>query len=290
MGNNFLDLNREHYNTVYGEVNIPWIVETVRDYKNYLDEVIKYRTSWATLYTENFRQQLVGKRILELGAGNGLNALIMACLGAQVVALDISEESERVINQAARELGLSQKVEAYSGDFRDMSFVQSSFDFVVGKAFLHHLPHDIEEEYVGKIADLLLPTGEARFAEPAINSIFLDKLRWMVPIPTGRPSILNKNAFAVWKETDPHPVRDHSSHHYIQLGRQFFGDVDIFPIGGIQRFHRFLPKGKLDQKFRKIAFRIEEWLPHEVKWKIARAQTIIFRNPKPAVLNYFHEK
>ena len=280
MVKNILDHNREHYNSVYEKANIPWIIETVQDYSNYLDDVTKYRTSWACLYAGNFRHRLAGKKVLELGAGNGLNALIMACLGAQVVALDISNESEKIINRAAQEMGLSQQVEALSGDFRDLPFDSSSFDFVVGKALLHHLPHEVELEYVHKIADLLYSSGEARFGEPAINSEFLDTFRWMVSIPGGRPSILNKRAFAAWKESDPHPTRDHTSCHYIDLGKCCFEEVEIIPIGGIQRFHRFLPKGQVDQLFRILAFRLEKVLPRKIMWTIARAQTIIYRKPK----------
>jgi len=279
MVNNIFDQNREHYNSVYEKANIPWIIETAQDYSNYLDGVTKYRTSWACLYTGNFRNRLAGKKVLELGAGNGLNALIMACLGAQVIALDISDESAKIINQAAQEMGLSQQVKASSGDFRDLPFDSSSFDFVVGKAFLHHLPHEVELEYVHKIADLLHSSGEARFGEPAINSNFLDTIRWMVPIPGGRPSILNRRAFAAWKESDPHPTRDHSSRHYIELGKRCFEEVEIIPIGGIQRFHRLLPKGKIDRQFRTTAFLLEKLLPGKIRWVIARAQTIIYRRP-----------
>jgi len=125
----------------------------------------------------SFRDHLSSARILELGAGDGLNSLCMAALGAEVVAVDISTVTPTIVDSIARELGLQSRIKALAGDFQEMSFELASFDFVVGKAFLHHLEHDMEERYVKKAAKLLRNNGECRFAEPATNSQALDKLR-----------------------------------------------------------------------------------------------------------------
>lgn len=126
---------------------------------------------------------------------------------------------------------------------------------------------------------MLKPDGEVRFVEPAVNSKLLDSLRWMVPVP-GRPSSLQKTAFKKWKENDPHPERSHSNRHYKKMGLQYFQEVEIIPIGFIERFNRLFPKSKYIRDFRKKAYRWEVKFPLWVQRTFARAQTIIFKNPK----------
>ena len=174
--------NREHYDRLYSGANIDALVDKVRNVAAFLEVSIKTDTSWHGLYQDGFADRIKNKRVFEIGCGNGLNALVMAALGAEVVANDISQESERILKQAVARLGFI-NVEAVSGNFADLHFPFDSFDFVVGKALLHHLTHDLEAQYLKKLALMLKVDGEARFFEPATNSLFLDKLRWMVPVP-----------------------------------------------------------------------------------------------------------
>lgn len=215
--------------------------------------------------------------MLELGCGNGLNALIMAALGAEVIAVDIASESEKLIRKAACDLGFN-NIEAITGDFVDLPFKADHFDFIVGKAFLHHLTHDIEFLYISRVAALLKLNGEARFFEPAVNSDLLNALRWMIPAP-GRPSKLARQKFSIWKVNDPHPERDNSSEHFLTIGEQFFNRVDIVPIGSIERFHRLLPQGDKNRKFRRWSHRIETKLPMWLRTKAARSQVIRYQEP-----------
>lgn len=225
--------NKDHYNDLYSHVSAELIVAKVRNSEPFLDKAIKTDTSWHGLYQGDFRHLLKGKNILELGCGDGLNALIMAKLGGQVTAIDISEQSKVIIDKVNKECSLS--VRAVTGDFSNELFEENSFDIVVGKAFLHHLTHDQEALYLEKVAKLLKPTGEARFLEPATNSKLLDNLRWLTPVP-GRPSKLNQKAFAEWKENDPHPTRDNSTEHFVTVGHNFFDLVETVMVGSLERF------------------------------------------------------
>jgi 2-polyprenyl-3-methyl-5-hydroxy-6-metoxy-1,4-benzoquinol methylase len=270
--------NIEHYDTVYSQVTMNDIVKKVRNLESFLDDATKTDTSWHGFYQGDFANRLKGKKVLELGCGDGLNALIMAALGADVIANDISTESERLIHESATALQLN-NIQAVSGNFVDLPFEKHSFDFVVGKAFLHHLTHETESIYLNKVATLLKPNGEARFFEPATNNQTLDTLRWMIPVP-GRPSILNRNAFANYKKQDPHPERDNSSEHFVQVGRQFFVDIKIICIGSIERFCRLLPQGQLNRSFRRWAHRIETKLPKWFRYQVARSQLIVYTQPR----------
>lgn len=271
--------NRQHYNSLLRSTSIDRIVEKVERADAFLDDATRTGTSWVALYSGGFRERLRGAKVLELGSGDGLNSCIMAAMGADVVSVDISEVAVDMLNTSARRLGLGSRIHAMAGDFASIPMPLRQFDFVVGKAFLHHLTHEVEEAYLRKVAAVLRPGGEARFSEPAINSLLLDSLRWVIPVP-GRPSSLNVKAFVRYKEDDPHPVRDNSSAHYRESASRLFASVTIVPLGSLERFERFLPPGKLSESFSRFAFRTERLLPAWFRMKTARAQLLVFREPR----------
>ena len=269
--------NQDHYDERYGALDTEHLIAQAGDLSN-LDRLIASHTSWFGLYREGLRERLRGKVVIEIGSGNGLNALFMARLGAEVWSIEISETAGAHLRHCAGRLGLP--IEVVSGDFREFSFPRA--DFIVGKALLHHLTHDVEEQFIERCAALLSPTGEARFFEPAVNMALLDRLRWLVPVP-GRPSSLQKAAFARWKARDPHPDRDNSSAHYGEVGRKYFDEVRILPMGGLERFRRFIRDPGRNQSFGRGALRWENRLPMWLQHQIARSQTIILRGPRSAV-------
>ncbi|HYO83444.1 MAG TPA: class I SAM-dependent methyltransferase [Bryobacteraceae bacterium] len=269
-----VERNREHYNSVYESLELEPLLDRARDL-GFFTGAIRKHTSWHGLYRDGFAQRLGGRTVLELGAGDGLNALIMARLGARVTAVEIAEPAVRMLRHAASVLSL--EVNAVCGDFLAADFPQ--FDFIVGKAFLHHLDHELEERFVRKCAALLKRNGEARFMEPAVNSALLDTVRWIVPAPE-RPSILQRAAFAEWQASDPHPKRDQSSAHYARVGKKYFRTVHVIPFAGLERFRRVIPNRTASEAYAEWALRAEpKILPASVRCLIARAQTIIYANP-----------
>jgi len=274
--------NKRHFDAHLRGILPHKIVQKIRNVEAFLDDATRTDTSWAALYHGNFRAQLRGARVLELGAGDGVNALVMAALGADVTCVDISEETPSIVHFAAAQLDLESSVRAISGDFVEMSFDPASFDVVVGKAFLHHLTHEQEARCLQKTATILRPDGQARFTDPAVNSSWLDACRWLVGVP-GRPSRLNREAFRGYLKADPHPRRDNSSAHYVQQGARFFEHVEVVPIGGLERFHRLMSAGPSNRRFRRGALTAEHWLPRAVQMKIARAHTLILASPRQPV-------
>ncbi len=270
--------NAEHYNAAYRKVDPGALVSKIRRLDGWLDDAVRTDTSWHGIYHDGFAGRLSGKRVLEVGCGDGLNALVMAALGAEVVANDIASESARIVNEAASALKM-RNIVAVSGDFQEIPFAPREFDLVIGKAFLHHLTHDVEDAYLRKVATILNAGGEARFFEPATNSLVLDRIRWLVPVP-GRPSVLQKHAFAAWAAADPHPDRDNSSDHFESVGHRYFEDVRIVCIGSIERLCRLMPEGAWRRGYRRWAHRMETKLPSAVRTKAARAQLVVYRAPK----------
>lgn len=64
-----------------------------------------------------------GKRVLDLGCGNGGNAIAMARAGAKVIAVDSSVERLSAARRAADEAGV--RIEFHHGDIADLPFVRA---------------------------------------------------------------------------------------------------------------------------------------------------------------------
>lgn len=270
-----LKSQRAHYDHVYFGVSAEKLVRlaTCPGFLPYAAETL---TSWHGLYRGRFETRLKGRRVLELGAGDGLNALLMARHGADVMAFEISPIACQRLQEASRVAGLP--ITTCSEDFLDVDLPE--FDFVVGKAFLHHLPRETEEQYFAKIAAVLAPGGEARFVEPAVNSKVLDSLRWLVPVP-GRPSVLQRGRFREWKEKDPHPDRPFSTRHFREASQRYFNDVRIEAFGGLKRFERFFRDRSVRDSVGRVCLRLEScFMPQSLGTVLARTQVIILREPR----------
>jgi ubiquinone/menaquinone biosynthesis C-methylase UbiE len=283
--------NKRYYETRYRQTAVDNIVEKVQNLDHFLHDATRSIVRWRGLYYGDFRHRVMNATILELGAGTGLNSLVMAALGAaRVVAVDISQETTNLIHTAAERLGMSSKVDALTGDFEQLHFEPQSFDFVVGMAFLHHLTHDREDRYLSKVSRILQPMGEARFVEPASNSALLESIRLGFPV-RGRPSKLNTRAFELWQQEDPHPTRDNSSMHYQTVCQRYFKEIEILPLGALERLQRFLPWGSgfVNFHFRHLAFQLERLIPFCLHMKVARSQIILLRGPCPLTVGSVYE-
>ncbi|GGD84857.1 class I SAM-dependent methyltransferase [Planktosalinus lacus] len=270
--------NQNHYNKRYAAVSIKGIEQKLKNLEAFLADATTTDTSWVAMFRNHFKNQLSGKKVLELGCGDCTLSAVMAGLGAAVTANDIADKSGEIIAKINEAALTDIPITFIQGDFLKQEFPPGSFDLVVGKAFVHHLTHEQEAAFYQKIAYLLKPEGEVRFVEPAVNSKLLDGLRWMVPVP-GRPSSLQFKKFAIWKAADPHPDRSNSSSHYQKMGLQYFQEVEIIPIGFIERFNRLFPNSKTNRAFRRKAYRWEARFPQWVQRYFAKAQTMVFRKP-----------
>ncbi|GEO09016.1 class I SAM-dependent methyltransferase [Segetibacter aerophilus] len=270
--------NEQFYNDVYSRVNIESVLNKIKNKDTFLDNAVRTYTSFAGFYHGNFKNEIAGKKVLELGCGDCVNVALMAAFGANVTANDISAQSGRIIEELNRQYPFRHPIKFIYGDFLLAEIPPESFDIVAGKNFVHHLTHEQELEFTKKIVNVLKPEGVVRYFEPAENNKLLDTLRWIVPVP-GRPSILQKRKFEEWKNKDPHPTRDNSYRSYVQIGNQFFAKTEIVPLGGIERFNRLLPQGRFNFRFRRFALRFETLLPRKFNLLIARSQTIKYSHP-----------
>ncbi len=271
--------NKQHYDKIYSKYRIANTLHWLKNLDSFLDSATSTETSWFALYQEKFREQLPGAKVLEMGCGDCVNAAIMAGLGADVYANDISDASGEIVKQLNENYEFKEPIKFIPGDFLENQLESDSFDFVIGKSFLHHLELPLEKKFLKETARLLKPGAVARFFEPAVNSRLLDEFRWYVPV-SGRPSKFKRNNFQEWKENDPHPDRSFSSRHFEEVGKEYFEEVRIIPVGSLERFSRLMKLGEKRNNYRKWALRKEKSIPHWLNHKFARSQLIIYRNPQ----------
>jgi len=268
--------NKTHYEALYANYSISNILQWIYSLDKFLDSVTTTEISWFGLYQNNFREKIKGKKVLEMGCGDCTNAAIMAALGAEVYANDIASASGEIVRNLNENYTFKHPIIFVEGDFLENNLTSQSFDFVVGKAFLHHLTLPVEKLFLKETARLLKPNGEARFFEPAVNSKILDEIRWHIPVK-GRPSKFDQAAFEKWKKDDPHPDRILSSIHFKNAGQDFFSEVEIFPVGTLERFSRLLSWGESRNKFKRWALKNEKLLPVALNRDFARSQLIVYR-------------
>ena len=270
--------NKDHYEQLYTNYNISNILYWINHLDSFLKNATSTETSWFGLYKNDFKNKIKGKKVLEMGCGDCTNAAVMAALGAEVYANDIAASSGDIVRRLNESFPFQHPIKFIEGDFLKNELPAGAFDFVIGKAFLHHLTLPVEELFLKETVRLLNKDGEARFFEPAVNSLILDKMRWYVPVK-GRPSKFDKAAFKKWKEEDPHPDRSFSSRHWENLGKKYFWEVSIHPVGTLERFSRFMKWGKKREKFRRKALKAEAWLPTFLNRPFTRSQLIVYRKP-----------
>lgn len=270
--------NKLHYEKLYSNYDIKNILHWINNLNSFLDSSLSTETSWFAMYQNDFKSKIVGKKVLEMGCGDCVNAAVMAALGAEVYANDLAQASGEIVKKLNENYNFKTPIKFIEGDFLENNLSSNSFDFVVGKAFLHHLTIPIEQLFLRETARLLKEDGEARFFEPAVNNKFLDDLRWLIPV-NGRPSKFNKAAFKIWKDNDPHPDRSFSSRHFQNAGKVFFQEVKIIPVGTLERFNKFIKGKELNNRFRRWALKNEKTIPYNVNRSLTRSQLIIYRNP-----------
>jgi SAM-dependent methyltransferase len=101
-----------------------------------------------------------GVRALEIGCGTGIVTELFVPFGANLLAVDISEDMLAI----ARQRGLPpDQVQFMQTQFESIDENLEQFDAVIGSGILHHLHL---EPALAKIYKLLKPGGVGSFAEP----------------------------------------------------------------------------------------------------------------------------
>jgi 2-polyprenyl-3-methyl-5-hydroxy-6-metoxy-1,4-benzoquinol methylase len=96
------------------------------------------------------------RRVLELGCGDGVNAVFMAQRGCEVTAVDISATAIEMARRKALDAGVN--LDLLVGDVFELG-LDGSFDLVFDRGLLHHLQVFQFEDYCALVADRLRTGG-----------------------------------------------------------------------------------------------------------------------------------
>jgi SAM-dependent methyltransferase len=142
------------------------------DDATYLDHETWIRPAFAQL------GELRGARVLDYGCGHGMAAVVLARLGAQVTAFDLSHGYVEEAQARAAANGVAVAFVRAEGE--RLPFADGAFDRVWGNAVLHHLDAGRAGRELFRV---LRPGGVAVFCEPWGENPLLNwaRRRWHYP-------------------------------------------------------------------------------------------------------------
>lgn len=97
------------------------------------------------------------RTVLELGCGDGVNAIFMATRGCEVTAVDVSNTALEMARAKASSAGV--RVEFVEGDVFELPRPPEPYDLVFDRGLFHHLQVFQFEDYKHLVADRLAPDG-----------------------------------------------------------------------------------------------------------------------------------
>jgi len=109
--------------------------ETLEFYENYRQ--FRYRTEWHIPLLVPFAEQK-GRKVLEIGCGNGADGVMFARAGAEYTGVDITNAAIQATRTHFRAIGLKGTFQIENAE--RLSFSDESFDFVYSHGVLHHTP------------------------------------------------------------------------------------------------------------------------------------------------------
>jgi SAM-dependent methyltransferase len=124
---------------------------------------------------------VAGQRVLDLGCGHGMAAVVLARRGAQVTALDLSPGYLAEARRRCAANGVKAAFVQADGD--RLPFADGSFDRIWGNAVLHHLDLRTAGRELRRVLAL---GGRAVFCEPWGENPLLEWARRRLPYPGKR--------------------------------------------------------------------------------------------------------
>jgi ubiquinone/menaquinone biosynthesis C-methylase UbiE len=115
-------------------------VETFTDTRDFYEKFRehRYRTEWHLLQLVPFAEAR-GKRVLEIGIGNGADGAMFALNGALYTGADLTTAALEATRRHFEVLGLEGEFKQENAE--KLSFADESFDWVYSHGVLHHTPN-----------------------------------------------------------------------------------------------------------------------------------------------------
>lgn len=133
----------------------------ITDYKNEKDFFNKYRefrysSEWHIPLLVPF-SEAKGKKVLEIGCGNGADGTMFALNGAEYTGIDLTKTAIDATKKHFVVLGLQGIIKI--GSAEELEFENNSFDIVYSHGVLHHSPNP--SKAFDEVYRVLKPSGQA---------------------------------------------------------------------------------------------------------------------------------
>jgi 2-polyprenyl-3-methyl-5-hydroxy-6-metoxy-1,4-benzoquinol methylase len=113
---------------------------------------------------------LTGRSVLDVGAGQGTDAIYLASKGFDVTCLDLSGAAREVALAEAQKSGV--RLNYVVGNVLEAPFADGAFDSVVERGCFHHIALGDRPRYARQIARLLRSGGSYLYRSFTANSQF----------------------------------------------------------------------------------------------------------------------
>ena len=121
-----------------------------------------------------------GKTIVDLGCGDGLNTVILAALGAKVIAVDVSDKSLETTKNRIAANRLDDRVLVVQADAASIPLCDARADGVLCASILRHLDCLAPARQIRRI---LKPGGISVFVEQVAGPPWLRRFKGLLPKP-----------------------------------------------------------------------------------------------------------
>jgi 2-polyprenyl-3-methyl-5-hydroxy-6-metoxy-1,4-benzoquinol methylase len=230
-------------------------IYTKTSYSRELSEGVKQAVQDAVAFFGDIR----GKTVIDVGCGAGATTLLLAQLGANVIALDTSEVALGALADRCRQLGLDNVKPALSGALAIDN--AGPCDFAFGSMILHHI--EPFGDFCAALKRALKPGGKAFFFE---NNAASDLLIWF------RTHVVGK----LWvpKYGDPYEFPLTPAEIRL-LGRHFKVHTDYPSMLFLELVATYLLRGRGEKLFRSF----DAWLyRHRIGLKYSYSQYVYIEN------------
>ena len=165
---------------------------------------------------------LRGKKVLDVGCGDGANAALLALCGAEVVGVDVSPLSIELATRRAEANGVSSRVRFVCSPIEHAPLDDGTFDVIWGDGVLHHVIPELDSVLM-RLRRSAKRGARVVFWEPLCLWAWLRRLRKHIPV-----------------HTDATPDERPLSRAELAILRRHFPDLELKFFDAFGRLTRFV--------------------------------------------------
>jgi len=147
----------------------------------------RYRGPLRRRFNKEYRLRLLGdlrgKKVLDVGCGEGTNSILLAKLGATVTGIDISPKSIEIARKRAEINQVAGSCRFVCSPLETAELETHAFDVIWADAILHHIIPELPL-VLDKLTEWAKPDALMVFSEPVNFNQTLRRIRFTIPVKT----------------------------------------------------------------------------------------------------------